>query len=279
MASEAAAGRSSTGCPNPEPFGRASSSSTQPTRARTSPSCGASAASWRIVGRVSRHPATVPDGKDPTSFTPKRSTTSPGQQPAVERAAREPITEQRDRMPAHGEVLTSDHGQLVVLLWRWHGSRPDLMDRDERRPRTAPRIPSSPAPARSRPQTARRLVVSNAPPRMRPSSTCSYPTQRSRADAPPPPDRWQPADRADLDRSDPGRARRACPKLRRGVRAQGQARDHRARAAARRLTTSRPRENPTLALKGAPYRPRTAEPMVQPCSTPTTSAWLGRMTS
>ena len=41
------------------------------------------------------------------------------------------IAEQKTRMGANGEVLTSDDGLRVVLLWRWHGSRRDLIERDE----------------------------------------------------------------------------------------------------------------------------------------------------
>jgi hypothetical protein len=33
-------------------------------------------------------------------------------------------------MHGDGEVLTSDDGMRVVLLWRWHGSRRELIDRD-----------------------------------------------------------------------------------------------------------------------------------------------------
>ena len=33
-------------------------------------------------------------------------------------------------MQAGGEVLTSDDGLRVVLLWHWHGSRRELLDRD-----------------------------------------------------------------------------------------------------------------------------------------------------
>jgi hypothetical protein len=75
-------------------------------------------------------PRDVSDGKGPDVVYAKAFATSPEQQPAIERAAQQLIAEQRDRMQARGEVLTSDDGQRVVLLWRWHGSRPDLMDRD-----------------------------------------------------------------------------------------------------------------------------------------------------
>jgi hypothetical protein len=83
-----------------------------------------------IAGRIPRHPATVPDGKGPDVVYAKAFATSPEQQPAVAHAAEELITEQRNRMHADGEVLTSDDGLRVVLQWRWHGSRRDLLDRD-----------------------------------------------------------------------------------------------------------------------------------------------------
>jgi hypothetical protein len=33
-------------------------------------------------------------------------------------------------MPGDGEVLTSDDGKRVLLVWRWRGSRSELLDRD-----------------------------------------------------------------------------------------------------------------------------------------------------
>ena len=56
------------------------------------------------------------------------------QQPAVARAAEQLIDKQRDRMEADGEVLTTDDGLRVVLLWRWQGSR---RPRHGLRPRSA----------------------------------------------------------------------------------------------------------------------------------------------
>jgi hypothetical protein len=83
-----------------------------------------------IAGRLPAHPVTVPDGNAEDVLYVKAFATSPEPQPTVERAARELITEQGDRMQAQGEVLTSDDGLRVVLLWRWHGSRRELIDRD-----------------------------------------------------------------------------------------------------------------------------------------------------
>jgi hypothetical protein len=34
-------------------------------------------------------------------------------------------------MQAEGEVRTSDDGLRVLLIWRWHGSRRELIERDE----------------------------------------------------------------------------------------------------------------------------------------------------
>src|SRR5207248_1487075 len=83
-----------------------------------------------IAGRLPGHPVIIPDGNAEDVLYVKAFATSPEQQPAVERAAWELITEQRDRMQADGEVLACDDGQRVVLLWRWHGSRRELIDRD-----------------------------------------------------------------------------------------------------------------------------------------------------
>jgi hypothetical protein len=83
-----------------------------------------------IAGRLPGHSAALPDGDAENILYVKTFATSPEQQPAVQRAARALITEQRDKMQAQGEVLTSDDGQRVVLLWRWHGSRRELIDRD-----------------------------------------------------------------------------------------------------------------------------------------------------
>jgi hypothetical protein len=83
-----------------------------------------------IAGRLPGHPGTGVDGNADDVVYVKAFATSPEQQPAVERAARALVTEQRDTMQGEGEVLTSDDGLRVVLLWRWHGSRRELIDRD-----------------------------------------------------------------------------------------------------------------------------------------------------
>jgi hypothetical protein len=54
----------------------------------------------------------------------------PGQQAAIARAAAEHVAELRTTMRAEGEVLTSDDGLRVWLVWRWRGSRRELIRRD-----------------------------------------------------------------------------------------------------------------------------------------------------
>jgi hypothetical protein len=83
-----------------------------------------------VDGRLPGHAASVPDGTSHDVVYVKEFATSPEQQPAVAHAAEELIAEQRNRMQADGEVLTSDDGLRVVMQWHWHGSRRDLLDRD-----------------------------------------------------------------------------------------------------------------------------------------------------
>jgi hypothetical protein len=52
------------------------------------------------------------------------------QQGDVARAANELVAEQESRMGGSGEVLASDDGLRVWLVWRWHGSRRELIERD-----------------------------------------------------------------------------------------------------------------------------------------------------
>jgi hypothetical protein len=56
-------------------------------------------------------------------------------------------------MRAEGEVLSSDDGLRVVLLWRWHGSRRELIERDEEVVREA--LASHPVFEQARPVEAR----------------------------------------------------------------------------------------------------------------------------
>jgi hypothetical protein len=83
-----------------------------------------------ITGRLPTHPATGPDGDAGDVVYVKAFATEPHQQPAIAHAARELVAEQRGRMGAEGEVLTSDDGLRVWLVWRWHGSRRELIERD-----------------------------------------------------------------------------------------------------------------------------------------------------
>lgn len=83
-----------------------------------------------IAGRLPTHPPTAPAGDREDVVYVKAFATEPQQQPAVARAANELVAEQRARMRAEGEVLTSDDGLRVWLVWRWHGSRRELIERD-----------------------------------------------------------------------------------------------------------------------------------------------------
>ncbi len=64
-------------------------------------------------------------------------------------------------MRADGEVLTSDDGLRVVLLWRWHGSRRDLIDRDADVIRDA--LAAHPIFADARPVEARIFRTARSP--------------------------------------------------------------------------------------------------------------------
>lgn len=83
-----------------------------------------------IAGRLPTDPPTPPDPNSQDIVYVKAFATSPEQQPAVAGAAQELVAEQRERMHADGEVLISDDGLRVVILWRWHGSRRELISRD-----------------------------------------------------------------------------------------------------------------------------------------------------
>ena len=54
----------------------------------------------------------------------------PPQQADVARAAAEVVAERPAGLPGEGEVLTSDDGKRVLLVWRWRGARSELLDRD-----------------------------------------------------------------------------------------------------------------------------------------------------
>jgi len=85
------------------------------------------------AGRLPMHPHRRPSpahADEADVVYAKAFATEPAQQPAIARAANELIAEQRARMGTEGEVLTSDDGLRVWLLWRWRGSRRELIGRD-----------------------------------------------------------------------------------------------------------------------------------------------------
>ena len=49
---------------------------------------------------------------------------------AIAQAAHELVASQQSTMQAKVEALTSDDGLRVWLLWRWRGSRRELIERD-----------------------------------------------------------------------------------------------------------------------------------------------------
>jgi hypothetical protein len=83
-----------------------------------------------IGGGLPMHPATPPDGGGDDVVYVKAFATEPHQQAAIAQAANQLVAEQQPRMRAEGEVLTSDDGLRVWLVWRWHRSRRELIERD-----------------------------------------------------------------------------------------------------------------------------------------------------
>jgi hypothetical protein len=83
-----------------------------------------------ITGRLPTHPATGPNGDGGDVVYVKAFATEPHQQRAIAHAASELVMEQQARMGAEGEVLTSDDGLRVWLVWRWRVSRSELIERD-----------------------------------------------------------------------------------------------------------------------------------------------------
>ena len=114
-----------------------------------------------ITGRLPAHPATGPDGDGGDVVYVKAFATEPHQQPAIAHAASELVAEQRARMGAEGEVLTSDDGLRVWLVWRWHGSRRELIERDADVVREA--LAAHPIFAQARAVEARILRAAKAP--------------------------------------------------------------------------------------------------------------------
>lgn len=83
-----------------------------------------------LAGLLPPHVTAPPDGDDRDVLYVKAFATTPEQQPAIATAAAELTAEQRTRMQAEAEVLTRDDGLRVELIWRWRGSRRELIDRD-----------------------------------------------------------------------------------------------------------------------------------------------------
>jgi hypothetical protein len=82
------------------------------------------------AGRLKPQPQTAPDGDRDDVVYVKAFATEPQQQAAIAHAAKGLVAEQQARMRAEGDVLTSDDGLRVWLVWRWRGSRRELIERD-----------------------------------------------------------------------------------------------------------------------------------------------------
>jgi hypothetical protein len=67
---------------------------------------------------------------DPDVVYVKAFAVDPHQQEDVAQAAAQIVADRPGHVPGEGEVLVSDDGLRVLLLWRWRGSRSELLDRD-----------------------------------------------------------------------------------------------------------------------------------------------------
>jgi hypothetical protein len=83
-----------------------------------------------IAGRLPTHPPAAAGGQPDDVVYVKAFATEPHTQAAVALAANQLVAEQRTSLGAEGEVMTSDDGLRVWLLWRWRGSRQELIERD-----------------------------------------------------------------------------------------------------------------------------------------------------
>ena len=81
-------------------------------------------------GGLPMHPVTAPDAGGDDVVYVKAFATAPHRQAAIADAANQLVAEQQGTMGADGEVLTSDDGLRVWLVWRWRGSRRELIERD-----------------------------------------------------------------------------------------------------------------------------------------------------
>jgi hypothetical protein len=126
-----------------------------------------------IAGRSPTHHPTASDiGGDDIVYV-KAFATEPQRQSAVAQAAHELVASQQSRMQAEGEVLTSDDGLRVWLLWRWSGSRRELIERDADVVRDA--LAAHPVFADARAVEARIFRAANASSPARPPSPMTIP--------------------------------------------------------------------------------------------------------
>jgi hypothetical protein len=88
-----------------------------------------------LAGRLSSHnrtDAAIRSVDDREHVYAKAFATEPPQQPAIAHAADALAAVLEAAMPGRAEVLASDNSLRVWPLWRWHGSRDELIERDAR---------------------------------------------------------------------------------------------------------------------------------------------------
>jgi len=83
-----------------------------------------------LAGSLPRHAVVRPEDADADVVYVKSFAVEPPCQAEVARAAAEVVAERPPGLSGEGEVLTSDDGLRVLLVWRWRGSRSELLDRD-----------------------------------------------------------------------------------------------------------------------------------------------------
>jgi hypothetical protein len=113
-----------------------------------------------IAGRLPAHPATGADGGGDDIVYIKAFATEPHQQPAIAHAANELLADHQATLGAEGQVLASDDGLRVWLVWRWRGSRRELIERDAELVRDA--LATHPVFAEARAVEARIFRVARA---------------------------------------------------------------------------------------------------------------------
>jgi hypothetical protein len=114
-----------------------------------------------IAGRLPTQPRLEADGDPDDVVYVKAFATEPHEQSALARAAGELVAEQQSRMRAAGEVLISDDGLRVWLVWRWQRSRRELIERDAEVVREA--LAAHPVFTQARAVEARILRAAKAP--------------------------------------------------------------------------------------------------------------------